>query len=340
MTDSITTLDLITLAQEYRGNIVRQINRSTTFLKMVKIVAGEGKNVAWATEADGALGVAYTDGADVTDFSRDVQDSAILTWGLYLSSFHVSQLSMDAAATSATPAGNMALWARNLQNAAAKLAAVVNVACYTGLGTSGLLGGLDVAIGSATNTYAGINRSTGSNAYFRPIVVDPGSSTAPTMSLLRDDIRQIYESCGENPDLALVNPAGFNKVGSLFDATRRQTVDAVSVARGLIKLDFGFHALEVDGTMFMKDKDATAGSLYYLNTNHIELQYLPSVKMSGLPTAEVEADDGFGEVPLGMHYEMLAKTGTAEKALVRTQIQMKVERPNSCGVRLHLNTAA
>ncbi len=340
MTDSITSLDLITLAQEYRGDIVRQINRSTTFLKMVKIVAGEGKNVAWATEGGGALGASYSDGAEITEFSRDVQDSAIMTWGLYMSQFHVSQLSMDAAATTNTPAGNMALWARNMQNAAAKLAAVINVACYTGAGTSGLLGGLDLAVADATSTYATINRTTSGNAYFRPIVIDPGSSTAPTMALLRDDIRQIYESCGENPDLALVNPAGFNKVGSLFDNTRRQVSDVVSVARGLIKLDFGFAALEVDGTMFMKDKDATAGSLYYLNTNHVELQYLPSVHMSGLPQGETVADDGFGPVPLGMTYEMLAKTSTGEKAIVRASVQIKVDRPNTCGTRLHLNTAA
>jgi hypothetical protein len=337
MTDAVTTLSLITLAQQYRMDIVRQINRMTVFLKLIRIVPGEGKNVSFVTEADGALAESYTEGADAANFGGDAQASAILTWGLYRSNFHVTQLAMDAAATTQTPAGNRGLWARNLLNATSKLAATVNAACFNGAGTSGLIAGLDVAIGDDTNTYATIAR--GSNAYFCPTVVDPGVSTAPTMALIRDDIRQIYEDSGENPDIALCSPAAFNKVGSLFDSTRRQ-VDAVMTARGPIRLDFGYQAIELDGMMFMKDKDATANQFYYVNTNHVELQYLPTASMSALPQVEVEGDDGFGNVPLGMDYELLAKLGASEKAEVRTTVQLVCSRPNSCGVRKNVNTAA
>lgn len=339
MADTLQSLSLVTLAQEYRGDIVRNINRMTMLLKTIKIVKGEGKNVSFATEADGAIGEAYAEGADATNFGSDAQDSAILGWGLYRSNFHVTQLAMDGAATTTTPAGNRMLWARNLVNAATKLASTVNKACFNGAGTSGLIFGLDGAVSNATNTYFGIDRSNSNNAYFRPIVIDPGSSTSPTMALVRDDIRQIYEASGENPDMGLVNPAGFNKLGGLFDATRRQVVDQVNTARGLITLDMGFQGLEVDGTVFMKDKDATAGSLYYLNSNYVELQVLPSANQSAIEQEEVDGNDGFGSVPLSMVYEMLAKTGAAEKAQVRSTLQLCVKRPNSCGTRLNLNTA-
>ncbi len=334
MTDTITTLDLITLAQEYRGDVVRQINRRTMTLKMLRVVAGEGKNVAFAPEGDGQLAENYSDGADAANFGGDVQASAVLSWGLYRANVHVSKLTMDAAKTSGSPIGNRMVWARNLVNASAKLAATLNAAMYSGAGTGTTIAGLDVAL-DTTNTYATINRTTGANSYFRAGLVDPGSPTAVSFALIRDDLRVAYEACGENPDVATCKPVIFNKVGALFDATRR-SIDNISTAKGKITLDFGFQALEVDGTMFVKDKDCTAATIYYLNTNHVELQYLPSANMSGLPQYPVAADDGFGPVPLGFDYEMLAKTGASEKAEVTSTLQLVVNRPNSCVKRLNV----
>ncbi len=167
MSDTVTSLSLITLAQNFRGDVVRQTNRMTSFLKFIPIVSGEGKNVAFAPEADGALAESYSDGADAANFGGDAQDSAVLGWGLYRSNFHITQLTMDAAASSATPLGNRMVWARNLVNASAKLASTVNAKLFSGAGTSGLIAGLDVAIGTTTNTYATIDRSQGANAYFR-----------------------------------------------------------------------------------------------------------------------------------------------------------------------------
>jgi hypothetical protein len=331
MSDTIQTLDLVTLAQAYRGDTVRQINRRVALLKMLEIRPGEGKNVAWAPEADGALAENFADGADAANFCSDAQASAVLSWGLYRANFHLSKLAMDAAKTSQTPEGNRLLWARNLVNNSAKLASFINKDCFSGAGTGTLIEGLDHAVATSGNTYAGIARSTG---YFNPTVVEPGSDTAVSFALIRDDIRKIYEACGENPDLAMCSPTLFNSIGGLFDQTRRQ-IDQVMVAKGPVRLDFGWQALEVDGTIFVKDKDATAKTVYYLNTNHVHVEYLPSANMSALPQMEIQADDGFGPVPLGMDYEMLAKTGPSEKAEIVSTIQLCVDRPNSCGARLH-----
>lgn len=337
MADTAQTLALITLAQNYRGDIVRQINRRTMLLRLLPIVKGEGKNVAFVPEADGALAENYSDGADAANFGSDAQASATLSWGLYRANFHVTGLAQAAASTSGTPLGNLALWARNQINGAAKLASTVNKDLFSGAGTGTLIAGLDVAIGSTSNTYAGIDRSQGGNAYFRPTVVDPGVLTSPTFALIRDDIRQIYEASGENPDIAVCSPAVFNKVGSLFDATRRQ-IDNVMTARGKIALDFGFQALEVDGCMFVKDKDATANQIYYLNTNHVRVEYLPPKQPPGVPAQQMSANDGFGAVPLGITYEMLAKLGDSDRAQAKSYVQLVVDRPDACGVRLNVAT--
>lgn len=333
MADTPTSLSLVTLAQEYRGDVVRQINRKVVALKMLPIRAGAGKNVAWVSEADGALAENYSEGADAANFGGDAQAPLTLNWGLNRSNFHVTKLAMDAAATSSSPLGNRSLWARQLVNASAKLAALFETQIFSGAGTGTLVCGLDVAIGSATNTYAGIDRTVGANAYWKPTVVDAGAAP-PTLALIRDDIRKIYEACGENPDFALCTPTVFNEIVGLFDATRR--IVQFDTARGKIKLDAGYEGVEVDGCVFVKAKDATAGSIYYCNSDAMHIEYLPTARermLMSLGMLNVQADDGFGAVPLGFDYEMLAKTGPSDKAQVLGQLQLVVERPNACGVR-------
>jgi len=342
MADVITTLDLLTLAQEYRGDIVRTVNRKAALLRSISVVVGSGKNIAWAPEYDGALVENYADGADASNFGQDTQDSAILNWSLYRSNVHISQLSMDAAATSSSPMGNRALWARAVQNGGMALVKHVNEKCYSGAGTGTTVAGLAVAI-EDDNTYATIDRTDSANAKFRSTVVDPGVATAPTFALLRDDIRQVEEACGEQPNIALCKPAVFNKVASLFDATRRYTQQVeFDGPRGQIKLDLGVQALEVDGTMFMKDVDATANAIYYLNSDYVHLEVLPHAEMREWMAAGVldfAPEDGFGPMPLMFHAEALAKAGASEKCQILWTGQLVVRRPNACGKRLNVSTS-
>lgn len=326
-----TTLSLVTLAQEFRSDVVRQINRRTATLKMLRIVPGEGKNIAWVPEFDGAFTENYAEGADVSTYGGDAQSSAILTWGLYRSNFAVSNLAMDASSSSSSPDGNRQLWARHLVNGSAKLAAQLNTEIFAGPGTGTRMAGLGVAVDSS-GTYATIDKAVTTD--WQSYEVN-GSPTAVTFALIREDLRQIYEKCGETPDMAVCTPTVFNKIGALFDATRRQ-LDSVRGPVGPVKLEFGFQALEVDGTVFFRDKDCTTDSIYYLNSDHVEIQYLPSASQQLLIEAaggETHADDGFGSVPLGFKYEMLAKTGPAEKAEILWTGNLVVDRPNTCGKR-------
>ena len=335
MADTIQSLSLVTLAQEYRGDVVRMINRRTMALKLFRVVSGSGKNIAWAPETSGQLAENYSEGADAANFGSDAQLAAVLPWALYRGNFHVSNLAMDGAVGASSPVGNRMLWARNLVNASAALASLLNVELYAGPGTGTRMAGLDVAIGSTTNTYAGLDRTQAANALFRPTVVDPGSLTAPTFALIRDDLRKIFEACGETPDVALCSPAVFNAVGNLFDANRRY-VQSIETAKGKIDLNFGYAGIEIDGTVFVKDKDATANQIYYINSNHIHLEVLPPSTMVG-PAPQVQADDGFGAAPLGFKYELLAKTGPSEKAEVLSTLNLVVDRPNAHGVRKNVS---
>src|SRR6185369_9381057 len=342
-TDSVTTLSLVTLAQEYRGDVVKQINRTCASLRMLRIVPGAGKNIAWAPEGDGALAENYNEGDDAENFAQDSQAAAYLPWGLYRSNIHITSLAMDGAVTTMTPEGNRQLWARAVTNNSAKLASKINLECFVGPGTGTRMAGLEVAIAD-DNTYATMDRTSTDPdlSYFQSTVVDPGSDTQISFKLIRDDLRKIFEKCGMQPDMAPCSPAVFAEIGALFDNTRRQ-VQSVTGPRGEITLDFGFQALEVDGCVFYRDKDCTAKAVYYLNSAHVEIQYLPSASQAMLIEAaggEVTADDGFGSVPLGFKYEMLAKTAPSEKAEILWTGNLVVDRPNTCGKRLHVAVAS
>lgn len=343
MADTPQTLALLALAQNYGGGIVRQINRQSTTLRLLPWVKGEGKNCAFTTEADGAIGENFSDGADAVNFGSDAQASATQSWGLYRSNFHVTGLALAAAASSRTPEGVLALWGRNMVNAGAKLASVINAALFSGAGTGTLLAGLSVAIDD-NNTYFGIDRTVGGNSYFRSTVVDPGVATAPTLALLRDDMRQVYEASGMYPDIAVCTPSVFNKIVSLFDATRRYVQD-VTTAAGTVKLDPGLAAVEIDGCMFIKDKDCTANAIYYLNTQHVRIEYLPPKQpeqdMASSMLVQVPGGTGvgFGGMPLGASIEPIAKLGDSSRIQLKTYLQLVVDRPNTCGVRLNVSTS-
>ncbi len=331
MADVPQTLSLITLAQEYRGDIVDQVNRRVTLLKLLPVVPGGGKNVAWAPEADGAIAENYSEGADAANFGSDAQASAVLSWGLYRSNFKVTKLAMDAAGSSSSPMGNRALWARNLVNASSKLSDTLETAAFSGAGTGSTIAGLDVAIGDTTNSYAGINRVTAGNEYWRPTVVDPGSATAITFAQIRSDLGTIGDVCGESPDIAVCSTAVFNAVAGLYDSNRRW--ESVTTSRGNIMLNNGYEGVMVDNCMFVKARKAPANTIYYLNTNYAHFETLPDSTYPPEVYQMIQASDGYGSVPFQFHYEMLAKTGPSSKAEVLAQFQLVVERPNAFGVR-------
>ncbi len=333
MADVPQTTSLITLAQEYRGDIVRQINRRTTLLKLLPIRPGSGKNISWVAESDGHVAENYSEGADAANFGSDAQAAATLGWGLYRAPIHVTKLAMDTAATASSPLGNRMLWGRNIVNAASALADLIEDDLFDGAGTGTLIAGLDVAVADDSNTYATIVR--GSSAYWQPYVADPGVATDVSFAQIRSDLGSIFDACGETPDLAICGTAVFNKVAGLFDGNRRWNI--VNTSRGAITLGPGYEGIEVDGCMFVKASKATANRIYYLNSNYVHIETLPSADVPQELMVDIDVDDGFGNVPLDMTFEMLAKTGPASKGEALATCQLVVERPNACGARLNVN---
>lgn len=337
---ALQTAALLVLAQNYAGDIVRQINRRSTALALLRKVPGEGKNVAWAAESDGAVSEYYAEGADASNFAADGQASAILPWCMARSNFSVSGLAKAASRSSRTPEGNIELIARDIVNATAALADKINKGIFTGQSgqTPGEIVGLDEAIGLTSNTYATIDRSSGSNAFFRPYVVDPGSATALTFTQIRTDLAEIMKKSGVKPNIAFVGPTTMTAIAALFDPQKLYTMQTVKVlgADGMVELEGGVQAIKFDGCYFVEDKDATEGKIYYVNTDAVHIEYLPldEPMMGGSDEMmDTQGFDGFDAIPLGMRVEAISRVGDADRAMVKVYPQLVVKRPNKCGVR-------
>jgi hypothetical protein len=326
------------LAQNYRPKVVRTFNATSILLRTLRIERGAGKNIAWDVENGGAYAENFADGADVSTYGSDVPAPATLQWGLYRANWLLTNLAKSAARSSMSPSDLLRPEGRNLINAIRKLTSTINGVMYTGAGTGTTLAGLNLALDDA-NTYATINRTTGSNSHFRAKVFDPGTDTEPTLKQIRKDLYDIKDQCGELPDLAFVSSATFLKLCSLFDDVRRWQQDiTVNLAKGQVVLDASVGKLQIEGCTFIADKDATAGYVYYLNSNYVHVEYLPSESEDIITEEMVQAsaDDGMGPMPLGMNVYALARAGASRKFTAEVQMNLVVEKPNACGLRKHV----
>lgn len=320
-------------AQAFPDRIVRQVNRMALLLAALPIVAGAGKNVAWDVEADGAIGENFTDGAAAANFGSDALAPATLNWGLYRSNFKITNLAAAVAASSSSPGQGRDLVLRGISNGVRKLASTLNGVGYSGAGTGTTIAGLHgIAIDSA-GTYAGINRATGGNEYWQSYEID-ASSAALSFAQIRTDLGAIYDACGMTPDIALCSTAVFNKVRGLFDASMKFDRQ-VTTARGSFTLDNSPEVIVMDGCQFVRDKDATASAILYLNSNEVAWEALQAEKSFAdrmMPTGDSSVDALLG----AMYAYELGRAGAARLMTVETQIQLKVMRPNACGKRINI----
>lgn len=326
------------LATVFRPNVVRTFNGRSTLLRLLRKVPGNGQTINWDLESTAANAESFTDGTDVSTYAGDDTNKATLGWPGTRANFRITDQALDLARMTGNPADLANLFGTKFLGSVIKLASTFNGLLYTGTGGSGQPVGLATFIDDS-NTVAGIDRS--STTYFDSYVIDPGSLTAPTLVQLRTDLGAIYDNSGMSPDIAVCPTAVWNKLASLFTDMRRYTQDVMTNG-GPVRLDASVDALVIDGCTVLKDKDATANRIYYLNTEAVEIQYIPQDIAGNTPLADVamaaDADDGFGAIPLGMKVYKLAKSGPSQKFSAQIHAALVVTNPKACGVRKNVST--
>lgn len=328
------------LAKTWGPQVRRALNSRAiglmTLLSMNPPRAGRGKNVQESIELDGESAETYSDGADASTYTANTTAQPVLSWGLYRANGKITNLARDTAGSSVGPQELIRLAGRELNNKSRALALKVGTDFYSG--TSALVG-LDSALDD-DNTYATIDRTSGTYAKYRAKVIDPGSSTAITKALIRQDLAQIYDNGGATPTLAICHTDVYLKIASLFDANVQHSIS--TDAEGRIVMKGGVDVIQFGGCTFMPDRLATNNKIYYLTPESFQFEVLAKVAASELGDVDqgsMPLEMTGGQLPLGMYLESLARTGAAQKFSAYLTAQMLCVNPIENGVRLNVSTS-
>jgi hypothetical protein len=338
-------IDLLTnvagaLSQRFASKLARQYNRMSVVSAALPTEEGFGKNVAWDAEFSGAGASSYAEGTNVAggELNVDALVPATLSWGHYRSAFQVSETEIDAASSSAGSADAiLALLEERIMSSGAKLASVINVDLWSGTGTDGSgnpnIVGLQGGALETSGIYAGVNRATYAE-WKGNVLANGGVARALTIDLLDQMDANIFSASGVRSNLLVTDPATFRKYKGLFESVRR-----IEGTGPIDRYDTSTSELFYQGIPILRDKDAPAGTMTFLNTNDVKKVYLPSTKMAQSDVFKTMMKEGVGSngdgennfTGLPFKIAPLAKNGDSLTFFVKCVLNLKVMRPNSMG---------
>lgn len=334
------TLSAVTaaLSQNFAPRLARNMNRHAFTASLLRKQEGAGKNVAWDAQFSGASAAVFADGADASTYDSDVDVPATLSWGLYRSSFNVSGFAQAAASSSQTPEDLLDLVMDKADGSAAKLLSVINGAIFSGDGTSNAILGLNTGL-AATGTYAGIDRGTYTE-WAANVNANSGTARPLTKELMDTMEKTIAKASGVSPNCIITTYEVGLKYEGLFDSAAKYQgsptdlavlagVDqSTAVPEAMVRNLLGFYK----GIPVFRDKDCTAGTMYFLNLNEVKLRFLPKVKSMTSVIASPQALKGNDkDSGLFATLESLAHTGDADKFSVLIYPQLQIRKRNAHG---------
>jgi len=327
------------LSQTFDEQFVRQYNRLAVAAALIQAERGRGKNAAWDVEFSGAQADAVAEGSDVDEgeFTTDEPLPAVLGWSTYRQSFKLSELEVDAAASSVgTPEVLLDMFGERVLNAHHKLCSRINVDIYSATGTNAK--GVPTLVGlyggplEPTGSYATIDRGQFPE-WAGNVLANGGVARPLTLDLLAQLEQNVFTACGEPPNIILASAGVVRKYENFFESIRR----VVSDGRGPMDFGAGAANLFYKGMPVIRDRNGPPGRLAMLNTNYLRMKYLPHINPGdavGYGESRLTSSSG-GAVTMATDIParivLLAKTGDSVKASVKTTIQMALKRPNSSG---------
>jgi hypothetical protein len=340
MTAELLTNISKALAQTFATELTRNWNRKAVFLQNIRIVSGAGQgggqNVGWDVEfsTSGATAATFTEGADITTYTQDPVTKATLAWGMYQSSFSLSNLEINAASANVSNATALEdIVGERFLGAIAAICDKMETDCFSGTAAPAIVG-LDTAI-AATGSYAGV--STGTYTEWKGNVqANGGTPQALTMNQLATAENLAFVASGMEPDFLMTTPAVYAKYEALFNPSVRTVQDG---SKPIPAFQGSSGRLFWRGKPIIRNRRATAGHIYMLNSDELELVVLPWANVpDGVMTVTRNAMSSNGKdadtVAIPFKVYPLARTGSAVKFAVEVYAQLKVKRPNA-----HVNIA-
>jgi hypothetical protein len=334
-----------------QDDIIETMNRSCPELQLIRYKPVSQKNLQWDVEfknASESSNSALAEGANVSTFGDDDIVPAVLQFCDYSESIKLTGKAISGARGSAGKGAGASelsdLWSQKMLRAIRRLAKNIGRDFWTGPGTGnrmlGLYGGSTLTSGAplaAAGTYAGIVRGTYAD-WSGNVLANGGVNRALSFDLMRAMRKEIYEACGEMPDLIMCDPTQHENYGKLFGDQRRY-VQEITVRGQKIVLDGGYRALEFDGIPIICSVNHPANSMTFLNTGTVFLTALDDqpteanrsprmVSLQAMPEEQLQS----GAVPFQARLNPLAVNGDAYPLQLILYPQIQVENPNRNGV--------
>lgn len=349
--DNLTNL-LPALTQSFAKRLVKTWNRQALLISQIPVVSdmgqGDAKQVAWDAAFTGATAASFAEGSDVapSEFNQDPIVPAVLPWGMYRAAFKLSNLEINAGSRNiagAVELGNLV--GLRAEGSITKMLSVMNQDFFTGTGTdqngNPNIVGLNSAL-PATGTYAGLSKS--SFVEWQGNVLGNGGVVRPlTFDLLANLEQLIFISSGREPDAIVCSPGVARKYEGLFE-TRRITFDngqsPVPGYQGSTTSPYTGPRTNLfwRSKPVIRDRNCPANTLYMLNWQEIETKYLPFQPLApdgvNAYNASMPSADGTNFTPTNIMCTVypLARTGSAVPFVAEVYVQLKIARPNSCGI--------
>jgi hypothetical protein len=323
------------LAQTMAPQLTRNWNRRAVFLQNVNITSGAGQgggqNVAWDVEfsTGGATAATFTEGADVTTYSEDPVTKALLNWGMYQSTFQLSNLEINAAAANIANATALEdIVGERFLGAIASITDKMETDCFTGSG-AGVITGLNTAI-AASGSYAGVAVASFPE-WAGNVQANGGTPQALTLAQLATAEGLAFTASGMEPDYLETTPLVYSKYESLFNATVRTVTDG---SKPIPQFQGSSGRLYWRGKPIIRNRRCPAGKIYMINSDEVELVVLPWANVpDGVMVVSREAMSSNGNtadtIKIPFKVYPLARTGSAVKFAVEVYAQLKVKRPNA-----------
>ena len=372
-TDNILANVTTSIQPTYDQTLIRQMNRHAPLLARLPLVAGKGTSVKFdiSTSANtaGSMPEGYAFSV-ANDMSLDHYQPAELNWALYASAFSLSDLSMDAVASSVAPGDVTSDYIRSrIIDAQRNLCSTINLELYAGIGSTssstfgsttaktivGLtpgyidatsnVGGAITSSTASGQTYGGVARATYTTftGSYNANSGSPATLTTKMMSLM---IKDIIVKSGEVPNLIVASPGLIPVLEEIIRTSGNYRLPQTSGSfdfgpdvhgvAGEVNLSFQGIPVIMDYTLGTQEVSDGFGRLYFLNTDYLEVRTLKAqnhrdVSWFREEQAEAGSQTSVQSAVLPVKLVRLAKTGDVESFYIRSALQLVSKRPNANG---------
>lgn len=281
------------------------------------------KAVAFAIETSSVTSSVVAEGASFTSPTTSKINNVVLGWGRRQKTVELSDEALSVIASSNGQSFTRDLLQQQLSSAFMTLGKDFNADLYNGSGSNYIIG-LDTAV--AVGDYSNLDRTTNPDGYeARGNVTNLGG--ALTIDAIAAMETSIVIAKGETPDLICMHPNMWNKFRKLLEASSNSHFsygpDTSTLRMGASRLFYG-------NAEVIADPGCPSGTIYFLNTNHLEVHNfvleVPSVERFATLDQNKEGSTG-----LVVNVQAQAKTGTSMVLAATGICQLVVRCPSAMG---------